>query len=191
MIIDPFTLIDQIDSMKIAKRNDFWNFLELYKKPIGIVVGGLNSSFEETLLKRARTDLFLYIVQKESNAFIESMKSKMLSNNLYRDCIKIIMKTSQEASLLFADNFFDFIYLEAGRVEKEVKKELELWWPKAKDCCLFSGNGYLYKKNRNGVNKAANSFFKENRQELFLTQEKGKTEEEKLRSFYVFKNMAP
>ena len=58
----------------------------------------------------------------------------------YDNKINLIKKSSEEAVLLFEDNFFDFIFLDAYIDKESIMNDLRWWYPKLKINGLFSGH---------------------------------------------------
>jgi len=69
-----------------------------------------------------------------------------------------IKNRSVEASKLFEDNYFDFVYIDAGHIYEEVKEDIIAWKDKVKKGGLFGGHDY-HTGDSNGVIKAVGSFF--------------------------------
>ena len=59
------------------------------------------------------------------------------------DTIKQIIKTSEEASKLFEDNYFDFIFIDGNHYYEYIIQDFELWYPKLKKGRIISGHDYL------------------------------------------------
>ncbi|MCK9434643.1 MAG: class I SAM-dependent methyltransferase [Candidatus Cloacimonetes bacterium] len=189
---DPYQIVDGIDEMKIRTREDFTKILELYKDPVGIIIGGGRGLFIEYLMERTMENLFLYVVKgvprPEGNPKLEDLKRRLTR---FGDRTSIITKSNKDASDLFKDGFFDFIYIDDGSSHEAVAANLEIWWPKVKDGGMISGQGYAGKKKNKFTAQAVNEFISRNNQELFFTYEESKENKDRLRSYYFFKNMAP
>lgn len=56
---------------------------------------------------------------------------------------KFIGKESSVASTYFPDNFFDFIYLDAGHNYDSISKDLRCWWPKLRSGGIFAGHDFF------------------------------------------------
>lgn len=189
---DPYQLVDGIDEMKIRTREDFSKILELYKKPVGVVIRDHRGRLVEPLLTKTRERLTIYSISRWEGRLGESRKEEATRRlSKFGDKSAIILQSSSDAAKTFQDNYFDFVYIDTNKTYAETIVDLNIWWSKAKDGALFSGNNYLYKKNNDEIVKAVNEFVKDKAQELFLTQEDGPNKEDKIRSFYFFKNMAP
>lgn len=185
---DPYQLVDCIDEMKIRTREDFTKLVELYKNPIGIVIGGGRGLFIDYMLSNTMENLLLYVVKPEGDSKLEELNARL---SRFQKKASIITATSIDAANRFKDGFFDFIYIDNGSSYDVVKSNLEIWFPKAKDGAMISGQGYAGKKKNKFTAQAVNEFIKERKQELFFTYEEKKENKEILRSFYFFKNMAP
>lgn len=71
-----------------------------------------------------------------------------------KDQIKVIRKSSIEASKLFDDNFFDAIFIDASHEYKDVLEDLIHWYPKVKNNGIISGHDYDW----GGVKQAVDEF---------------------------------
>jgi predicted O-methyltransferase YrrM len=70
--------------------------------------------------------------------------------------INPIKMDSRSASKLYDDNSLDFVFLDASHDYESVKEDLNLWYPKVKPGCMFSGHDYH--ASWPGVIKAVNEF---------------------------------
>jgi len=93
------------------------------------------------------------IVKKEGgniyNRFLNNMKEADVL-----DYVTPLMITSEEASKLFNDNNFDFIFIDAEHLYDFVKQDLTNWYPKLKTGGILAGHDY-----REGVQQAVDEFF--------------------------------
>ena len=82
----------------------------------------------------------LYLIEdfKEGNEYDGACK-RLLD---YKEKIEWVMKSSKEAAKCFDDNFFDFIYLDAGHGYDSVKEDIESWHPKLKNGGVLCGHDY-------------------------------------------------
>lgn len=139
----------------IVSRTDISRFLNARGLTgVGVEVGVLRGEFSRAVLKEWKGKK-LYLVDawrnfKENTDMNNGDHNTQLNNlaetfkNVYQffDRATIIRETSVEASELFPDNFFDFVYLDAAHDYKNVMKDLEAWFPKLKKGGLFCGDDY-------------------------------------------------
>ena len=180
---DPYQLVDKIDEMKIRTREDLYKLIELYKNPMGIILGVSDGQFSEHLLSRTGENLTLY-----GSAYWSDEKHKnAAADRLVRFGSKSIIVESSVLVVVerFKDDFFDFIYINEPPLTGEIEILLEALWPKLKKGGILSGNEYMLKRKGLQISASVDEFVRTKKQELFLTHEEGKP-----RSFYLFKNMA-
>ncbi|MDP3899714.1 MAG: class I SAM-dependent methyltransferase [bacterium] len=60
----------------------------------------------------------------------------------FYDKVILVTKDSDFASTLFADNYFDLIYIDACHDYAEIKKDISNWWPKVKPGAYLGGHDY-------------------------------------------------
>jgi len=63
------------------------------------------------------------------------------------DNVEIIKNTSVEASKLFPNEYFNFVYIDANHSYKNVKQDIECWFPKVKIQGFIGGHDYLSHKS--------------------------------------------
>jgi hypothetical protein len=61
----------------------------------------------------------------------------------YKDKVSIIRQFSEDAARRFPDEYFDFVYLDAGHRYKDVLVDLKSWYPKVKVNGYIMGHDYL------------------------------------------------
>jgi hypothetical protein len=145
-----------------------------YKKEdlIGVEVGvfmGLNASY---LLKNLSIDR-LYLVdnykaywdkgsehytQEQMDTFYATMMMTVVDP--YFEITMPIIKDSVWASKIFQDNYFDFVYIDAGHTYDEVMSDMNAWWPKTKSGGVFGGHDYGT-VNGDEVKRAVDDFIKD------------------------------
>jgi len=76
-----------------------------------------------------------------------------------KDVVWVRHMESTRASTTFADEEFSFIFIDACHQYEEVKKDLQLWYPKVKSGGIFAGHDY---GTWDGVTKAVDEFVKNN-----------------------------
>lgn len=75
-----------------------------------------------------------------------------------RDYIADVKSDSVFAASLYPDDHFDFVFIDAAHDYESVKKDIEAWWPKVKQCGIISGHDYCV--SWPGVMKAVNEKFR-------------------------------
>mgnify|MGYP006169819967 FL=1 len=151
-------------------RDDFGKLID---GGIGVEVGVSQGFYSTTLLEKTNLKLLFSIDSwSEGNHNLDQYReaSRYLEEAGANRSV-IVMLPSNEAVKLFADNAFDFIYIDAyahtGQNNGEISNE---WYPKLKKGGLFAGHDY-HKDHWPNTVKAVDRFIKENDLELNLTDE--------------------
>lgn len=102
--------------------------------------------------------------------------------------IRIIRDYSVKASLLFDDETFDFIYIDADHSYEAVRDDIAAWWPKVKQKGILGGHDYKIAKSRStqieyGVIRAVDEFRKKEDLQFFHTTK------DRMHSFFLIKGM--
>jgi hypothetical protein len=71
-----------------------------------------------------------------------------------------IINDSVWASKLFPNNYFDFVYIDAGHSYNDVMADMNAWWPRCKSGAVFGGHDYGT-VNGAEVKRAVDDFIKE------------------------------
>jgi hypothetical protein len=58
------------------------------------------------------------------------------------DRYKIIKRYTTDAALLYPNDFFDFIYLDASHTYESARRDIQMWWPLLKQGGIFAGDDY-------------------------------------------------
>lgn len=97
--------------------------------------------------------------------------------------VKIIKSSSIEASKMFTDSYFDWVYIDAAHDFNNVLADLVSWYPKVRSGGLIAGHDYTSRRSHWGVRPALEAFLKvlSKQPEIYLTQDFAKT-------FYFIKN---
>lgn len=164
-------------------RNQFGNLL--VKKGlngIGVEVGVERGFFSNKLLQTSKLKTLISVDKWSSKRFDHMREAlKLLAKHESRSiCIR---GESREVSLLFQDEIFDFVYIDAAHYLEAIKEDLLCWWPKLKYGGLFAGHDYMECTWGNevfGVIEAVDEFVEEHNLNLLLTQGDWK-------SWYCFK----
>lgn len=119
---------------------------------IGVEIGvmeGINALYllEEPRIKR------LYLIDNYkayfsgSNWFTQDQQDKYYLETIKKmeqhfGRVRFIVKDSIWAATIFPDQFFDFIYIDAGHAYTDVMIDMITWWPKCKTRGVFGGHDY-------------------------------------------------
>ncbi len=81
--------------------------------------------------------------------------------------LRVLRLTSLEASKIFVDGYFDFIYIDASHFYEDVLDDIKVWLPKVKKGGIFGGHDYgMGGRKNHGVKKAIDEYFGEGNVEL-------------------------
>lgn len=61
----------------------------------------------------------------------------------YKDRVKFIQSTSEDAALRFEDNTLDFVYVDAKHRFEDVFLDLSIWYPKVKPSGVLAGHDFI------------------------------------------------
>ncbi len=161
---------------------------------VGIEIGVQRGVYSESILQNSN----LHLILLDSWRYFDEYKS--ICNKPTKDQIELLVKTinnlvdkyegrftimrerSEVAVNFFADEMFDFIYLDADHSEKFVYNQLVTWWPKLKRGGWMAGHDYIPRNTKTfGVKAAVDRFFAEQRLSFSVTEEYG------LPSWYIQK----
>ena len=176
-------------------------WLEFFKPSgVGIEIGVEKGNFSKAILETCpKLLLFLldcwdYPINNYFDRNVGSLEAqrKMLEETTWNVAqwfkrVRIIKGYANEFVKLFPNNFFNFIYIDANHKYEEVKKDIELWYPKLKSGGLFSGHDYLDRLDPEcdfGVKSAVDEFGKENNIQIYTTIP---SEIEEFRTWFCFK----
>lgn len=97
--------------------------------------------------KQVRFDGTTDLTDIKPNSAYQYVKSKKIENP---ERLHLIRDFSHQAYAKFNDKSLDFIFIDASHVYEDVKKDIELWYPKVKEGGMISGHDI----NMKGVSKA-------------------------------------
>jgi hypothetical protein len=96
-------------------------------------------------------------LDQDSNEIIGEVQYLETQQRLNKYGNKILIKkTSLEASKMFKDEEFDFVYIDADHSHDGISQDLRLWYPKVRKGGILSGHDYH--QNMIGVVMAVNEF---------------------------------
>lgn len=95
--------------------------------------------------------------QEAFEAEYEEAKKRLANYNC-----KIIRKTSLQAAKGFADNFFDFVYIDANHDFANVSIDIDTWKRKIRPGGILAGHDYVYAppKKRSHVKLVVDTYFR-------------------------------
>ena len=74
---------------------------------------------------------------------MDDIKRKCKKNlYMYRDNYVLVPLSSKNASKLYGDNHFVFVYLDGRHTYRYIKQDIKLWYPKVKRGGVFGGHDY-------------------------------------------------
>lgn len=139
----------------------------------GIEIGVQQGKFSKRILENS--DLHLYLVDAWRNqsdyndsanvcdvAHLAKMITTIASLQEYEGRFTVIREFSSRAAKMFANNFFDFIYIDANHSYQEVKNDIKNWFPKLKCGGTIAGHDYVKDDSVFQVKKAVDEFFGKN-----------------------------
>jgi predicted O-methyltransferase YrrM len=87
--------------------------------------------------------------------------ANMVRNEVAR-IIKPMRMTSHMASLHYADESLDFVFIDAGHKYSEVRTDIYSWFPKIKKGAIFAGHDYHLHSVKKAVDEQFNVIVKQN-----------------------------
>jgi hypothetical protein len=91
------------------------------------------------------------IANGDHNIQLNALAKTFMSIYGYQSKATLIRELSLDASKIFNDSFFDWVFLDADHKYESVKEDLETWFPKIKKGGVFCGHDYLdSNKDNNG-----------------------------------------
>ncbi len=132
----------------------------------GVEVGVREGGYSERLLRDSNIETLFGVD-------IHIYQAAKVLETTYAPRYKLIQGRSVEVATLFDDNCFDFIHIDAGHSYKDVKADLNAWWPKLSSGGCFCGDDYIVLNNpqegRYGVVEAVEEFVEKNKLKVYLT----------------------
>jgi hypothetical protein len=124
---------------------------EIFGKPklLQIAEIGSEAGYNAQLMLKAYPDTFLHVIDSYE---LEQTPDEMLQRTKpFKDRVKFTRKRSIEAAKDYPDNFFDYIYIDAGHDYKSVTEDITAWYPKVKMGGMVSGHDWWFEDVRRAV----------------------------------------
>ena len=83
------------------------------------------------------------IANGDHNIHLNALAKAFMNVYSFSKKATLIREYSLEASKLFNDDFFDWVFLDADHKYESVKEDLKAWFPKVKKGGIFCGHDYL------------------------------------------------
>jgi len=197
LFLSKATIIARSEAIDLGNlRSSFSRALKLFKDKEQLIVAeigvfeGINAKYMCMFCDKIK----LYLVDSWDNVTIFTGGpvqgedySNLLKNitrfNLYphKDNVVFMDKNSLDAVKDFADEFFDYVYIDGDHEYEPVKKDLLAWWPKVKTGGIMGGHDVIMPD----ISKALDEFVKENK---ILDDKWGKEDSTEGRSdFWIYK----
>jgi len=102
--------------------------------------------------------------------------SKEVKDAQYRNVVEkfwhdrnvyVIKRYSKDAAPLFADGYFDWVYIDANHLQ--ARQDIEAWWPKVKSGGIICGHDYTMCGDYITVKRDVDEFVAEHNLDLFVT----------------------
>jgi hypothetical protein len=111
-------------------------------------------------------DIQSIVTQKDQDIYKKEMLDRIAP---YKDKVKFYQTTSEEASKMFDNEYFDYVYIDGDHSYEAVKKDLELWYPRVKKGGILAGHDF--NKPHYGVFKAITKFAKLNNLKVLIIKQ--------------------
>ena len=128
---------------------------------VEIINSGKNIRFDCVDTWEGSTEHHLNSIDSKENLYITFLKN----TESLRSVIYPIRTDSVRASALYNDKSLDFVFIDGAHEYENVKKDIEVWYPKVKDGGIISGHDYSL--SWRGVVKAVDEAFIKNEQMNF------------------------
>ena len=110
--------------------------------------------------------------QETLDAFYQSIVNLKQSH----PCVQVIRDYSVAAANNFANQLFDFVYIDADHTYEGCAKDIVAWYPKVKIGGILSGHDYKNKPSHGGIKfgvvQAVTEFIKQYGLEAYISQER-------------------
>jgi predicted O-methyltransferase YrrM len=143
---------------------------------IGAEIGVSHGDFSKNILE-VRKNIKLYCIDTwETNYQLitpsTAWDTTVVQLSKYKSSnYELVKGKSPEISNQYADNYFDFVYIDADHLYEPVLADVEAWYPKVKSGGILFGHDYSLPWD--GVIKAVDYFCKKNNYQVGLIHSKG------------------
>jgi len=157
--------------MKLPTRNDFPRLLnQLGLTTRGAEIGVFKGKFSELLMRGTKFNEFFGIDQWKpipDYAGARYQWSAQEWQGIYRKAAnllaqfkqyKILRRSSKEASEMFEDEYFDFVYLDGDHRYEGIVEDINAWLPKVRKGGMLAGDDYR-DNDLCGVKQAVDEIF--------------------------------
>ena len=123
---------------------------------------GASTIFLGKEIKKHKKNIVIHAIDKWTNdtwdargenvydCFLQNLKDAKIDS-----IVNVIKHTTHDASMQFQGRSVDFVYIDAGHDEKDIKEDINDWLPKLKHGGWIGGHDYRY-----AVERVVNQYFK-------------------------------
>ncbi|UCG53510.1 MAG: class I SAM-dependent methyltransferase [Candidatus Latescibacterota bacterium] len=136
---------------RLEKRIEFLERSEFPRGGIIVEIGVRYGLFSELLLEHLKPERF-YLIDPWKNDGLDPGESRdnIRLEGEFRSCVarfrgrvpKVLRAKSADAAFSFADEDFDFVYIDGNHTYEFVLLDCLLWWPKVKKGGFLAGHDY-------------------------------------------------
>ena len=171
--------IEHLKNCKVLP-NRYYILEHIPKNGVGVEIGVLGADWSKQLLENTLPAELILIDTYYSNdypgqkRFNRKTHEQYIRNEFssYNERVKVVKGLSWDCMSAFADQYFDWIYIDAGHDYNSVKRDLAQAKRTIKENGLIIMNDYImfdhFTKEKYGVVQATNEFMVENNYEMLF-----------------------
>lgn len=165
----------------MKNRNELHKLLKKLNVKVGVELGVAQGHYSGFLVNSHDFELF-FCIDKWNDHHDESEKLQVINHFKNKNNVRIIQDTFSNASHIFEDEYFDFIYIDGyAHTGQDNGETLKQWYPKLKIGGIFAGHDYCSKTFPQTVEQV-DLFLRDNlKYKIHLTKE------QKFPSWYILK----